>query len=63
MSDEPEMGLKTLKKQDLVDDLYEMIGELNFFIQTDNAIYGEDLVEHRDALIMLKEKLDYLHVG
>ena len=60
MTDEPEMELKTLKKRDIVDALYEIIGEVNFFIQTDNAIYSEDLIEHRDSLVKIKDLLDYI---
>jgi len=60
MPDEPEVDLKRLKPRDIGDTLYEIIGEVNFFIQTDNAIYGEDLVELRDALVTLKEIAYYI---
>lgn len=60
MTEEQELDLKTLKKQDLVDEMYEIIGVVNFFLQADNAIYSEDLVELRDDLVAFKNKLDYI---
>ena len=55
-----EIELKRLTKQDIVDMLYEFIGDINFAIQTDNAIYAEDLVDLRDNLVKVKTLLDYI---
>ena len=45
MPDEPEMELKKLSKKDLVDMIYELVGDL------------DDL---RDRLVQIKNLLDYI---